>query len=135
MAPSGDDSVSQSHSSEGPCVHRPQSFGCRPSLERLSLEVVDVTHGESPYWYYGGSSCVFSSIRPANSFSWARIAPEKPFPILCNLPLIAHQLASARVFFGAASAPTSRTGAPAPPASCGGANRPTTASRIAPSRG
>ncbi|MGE5754425.1 MAG: hypothetical protein ACM35G_01715, partial [Planctomycetaceae bacterium] len=40
------------------------------------------------------------SIRPANSFSWARIAPEKPFPILCNLPLIAHQLASARSFFG-----------------------------------
>src|SRR5512143_4136734 len=37
MAPSGDDSVSQSHSSEGPCVHRPQSFGCRPILERLSL--------------------------------------------------------------------------------------------------
>src|SRR5512135_3165260 len=115
MAPSGDDSVSQSHSSEGPCVHRPQSFGCRPSLERLSLEVVDVTHGESPYWYYGGSSCVFSSIRPANSFSWARIAPEKPFPILCNLPLIAHQLASARHFFhvlgmqSRSSMPASRT--------------------------
>src|SRR5512142_49310 len=57
------------------------------TLERLSLEVVDVTHGESPYWYSGGSSCVFSSLRPANPFSWARIAPEKPFPILCNLPL------------------------------------------------
>src|SRR4051812_44066928 len=29
-----------------------------------SLEIVDVAHGETPYWSYGGSSCVFSLIRP-----------------------------------------------------------------------
>jgi hypothetical protein len=27
-----------------------------------NLEVVGIAHGESPYWNYGGSSCVFSSI-------------------------------------------------------------------------
>src|SRR4051794_10413192 len=32
MAPSGDGSVSKSHSSEGPCVYLPQSFSSRPVL-------------------------------------------------------------------------------------------------------
>src|SRR5204862_5269406 len=63
-----------------------------------SLEAVGVTHGETPYWHYGGSSCVFSLIRPAESLSWARITPGWRFPILCNLPLLAHQLTSAREF-------------------------------------
>src|SRR5205823_13338658 len=41
-----------------------------------SLEAVGITHGESPYWYYGGSSCVFLSIRPAKSPPWSGIAPR-----------------------------------------------------------
>jgi hypothetical protein len=61
-----------------------------------SLEVVGVTHGESPYWPYGGSSCVFSLIGSAKSSSGGRIDPTQLFPILYGLPLIAHQLASAR---------------------------------------
>src|SRR4051794_34056366 len=32
-----------------------------------SLEAVGITHGESPYWHYGGSSCVLSAIRPRES--------------------------------------------------------------------
>src|SRR4051812_17987595 len=36
-----------------------------------SLEVVGIAHGETPYWNYGGSSCVFSSIRPPKSLGWS----------------------------------------------------------------
>jgi hypothetical protein len=42
---------------------------------------------------------VFSPIGLTKSLSWARIASNRRFPILCSLPLIAHQLASARDFF------------------------------------
>src|SRR4051812_17080766 len=40
----------------------------------------------------------FSSIGPAKSPPWSRIAPERFFPALCNLSITAHQLASARNF-------------------------------------
>ena len=62
-----------------------------------SLKTVGGTHGVSPYWHDGGSSCVLSyqsskrSHRPA-----AGISPENSPPILCILPSIAHQLARAR---------------------------------------
>jgi hypothetical protein len=39
---------------------------------------------------------VYSSIRPAESFSWAGITSENLLPILCKSHRIAHQLASAR---------------------------------------
>jgi len=62
-----------------------------------SLKAVGVAHDEFPYWHYGGSSCVFSSIRPTKSSSKCEVAPRRiAFLILCNSPSIAHQLASAR---------------------------------------
>ena len=61
-----------------------------------SLEAVGGTHGVSPYWYYGGPSCVpfiVSKGEPATPV--ARILPEIISPVLCILPMIAHQLAGA----------------------------------------
>src|SRR4051794_32557677 len=60
-----------------------------------SLKVVGITHGESPYWNYGGSSCVFSPIRMSQSLPQGQITRAPLFLILCNLLRIAHQLASA----------------------------------------
>jgi hypothetical protein len=61
-----------------------------------SLEVVGLAHGESPYWNYGGSSCVFSPIGLSKSLPHAQVVLARPFPFLRNLPWFAHQLASAR---------------------------------------
>src|SRR5262249_44568783 len=51
-----------------------------------SLEAVSVARGESPYWTYGGSSCVFSPIRRSRSFPQAQVARVKPSPVLCHHP-------------------------------------------------
>src|SRR3954470_5623143 len=40
MAPSGDDLVAKSHSSEGPCVHLPQPFGSRSVLGTTELRFI-----------------------------------------------------------------------------------------------
>src|SRR5512143_1675537 len=42
-----------------------------------SLKAVGVAHGESPYWSYGGSSCVLSVIGPADARSGAEMAREQ----------------------------------------------------------
>ena len=60
-------------------------------------------------WYYGGPSCVFLPIEQRKSLPWSEISPENRFSILCSLPLVAHQLASAREFshiYGPQSPPT-----------------------------
>src|SRR5271165_3623589 len=67
-----------------------------------SLKVVGLTHGESPSWFYGGSSCVFCRISPTMSPSWGKFAPENRLPSLRISPLVAHQLASAYKFFPSA---------------------------------
>ena len=63
-----------------------------------NLEVVGIAHGESPYWNYGGSSCVFSPIRLSQSLPQAQVTRAPLVLILCSLRWIAHQLASARDF-------------------------------------
>src|SRR5271165_5815413 len=68
-----------------------------------SLKVVGLTHGESPSWFYGGSSCVFCRIGPTMSPSWGKFAPENRLPSLRIPPLVAHQLASAYEFLDAAT--------------------------------
>ena len=50
-----------------------------------SLKVAGVTHGESPYWSHGDSSCVFSPIRLSKSFPPAQVVLVRPFPVLCKL--------------------------------------------------
>src|SRR5260370_40407438 len=60
-----------------------------------SLKVVGLTHGESPYWFYGGSSCVFCWIGLTRSSLWGEFATENSLPSLRIPPLVPHQLASA----------------------------------------
>src|SRR5262249_24658244 len=77
--------------------HRePPILGVDGAEGESNLEVVGVTHGGSPYWSYGGPSCMSSPIRPAKSLRRAGSAGEISLPIPRIAPLIAHHLASAR---------------------------------------
>jgi hypothetical protein len=42
-----------------------------------SLEIVDVAHGESPYWPYGGSSCVFFVDQTGQVILWGQHRPRR----------------------------------------------------------
>src|SRR4051812_12771019 len=67
MAPSGDDSVSKSHYSEGPCVHRSQPSGGRPILERLNLGTTEIRAPPRPPVRIVRPSGLIATAAPASS--------------------------------------------------------------------
>ena len=69
-----------------------------------SLKVVDVTHGGSPYWHYGGPSCVFFVVPPGKVTLPGRNGSGRNLSYPVHPPLVAHQLASRwQIFLALAS--------------------------------
>src|SRR5271157_1514409 len=64
-----------------------------------SLEAVGGTYGVSPYWYYGGPSCVlFYRSGRESRYPGAESRRKPLLPSCVSFPFVAHQLASARKF-------------------------------------
>src|SRR5208283_3729078 len=62
-----------------------------------SLKAVGGTHGVSPYWYYGGPSCVhFYRSGRESRYPGAEFGRKTLLLSCVSFPFVAHQLAGAR---------------------------------------